>query len=160
MDQRPTPPLLITAPAPADETEWRRLWLGYCQFYEAGVPESTTALIWQRLLTPGSQTRALIVRRPGEPAGAPLLGFAHYVLHDNTWDPRPVCYLEDLFTNPAGRGRGVGRALINRLLDLSTESGWGRLYWHTRGSNQVARRLYDSIAGGADDFVRYVIRID
>ena len=37
---------------------------------------------------------------------------------------------------------------------LGRERGWSRLYWHTRASNETARRLYDKFVN-ADDFVRY-----
>jgi hypothetical protein len=32
------------------------------------------------------------------------------------------------------------------------------LYWHTRGNNATARRLYDTFIP-ADDFVRYVVTV-
>jgi len=44
----------------------------------------------------------------------------------------------------------LGRALIDDLV----ARGWARLYWHTRQSNDTARRLYDTYVD-ADAFVRY-----
>ena len=83
-----------------------------------------------------------------------IAGFTISVLHEGSWTTRPCCYLEDLFVAPDLRGRGIGRALIEDLLRLCRGQGWSRLYWHTRGSNSNARRLYDNFAT-ADDFVRY-----
>jgi GNAT superfamily N-acetyltransferase len=74
-------------------------------------------------------------------------------VHDSTWTAAPVCYLEDLFVDPNYRNRGLGRLLIQDLVDLAEMRGWARLYWHTQATNP-ARRLYDEFAG-ADDFVRY-----
>jgi GNAT superfamily N-acetyltransferase len=65
----------------------------------------------------------------------------------------PICYLEDLFVDPNYRNRGLGRLLIQDLVDLAKIRGWARLYWHTQAANP-ARRLYSEFAG-ADDFVRY-----
>jgi GNAT superfamily N-acetyltransferase len=64
------------------------------------------------------------------------------------------CYLEDLFVDPAARGGGVGRALIEDLIALARGQGWQRLYWNTDTSNETARRLYDSFVQD-DGHIRY-----
>jgi len=87
------------------------------------------------------------------------VGFSTAVLHEGTWTTAPTCYLEDLFVDPALRGGGVGRALIQNLIDLGRSRGWSRLYWHTQAGNATARRLYDSFVQ-ADDFVRYRLALD
>jgi ribosomal protein S18 acetylase RimI-like enzyme len=69
-------------------------------------------------------------------------------------DADTTCYLEDLYVDPVVRGHGIGRALIDDLVRLGRDNGWSRIYWHTRQSNEAARRLYDKFAK-ADDFVRY-----
>ena len=76
------------------------------------------------------------------------------MLHPTSWTLTPACYLEDLFVDPDMRGNGIGRALIDDLVRLGRDNGWSRIYWHTRQSNEAARRLYDKFAE-ADDFVRY-----
>jgi GNAT superfamily N-acetyltransferase len=81
------------------------------------------------------------------------------VLHAGTWTEQPICYLEDLFVDPTLRGKGIGEALIDDLVAQAKERGWSRLYWHTRGDNAVARRLYNKFAA-ADDFVRYRLMFD
>ena len=143
--------LLIRDPRPEDEPAWRRLWAGYCAFYEADVPEAVTAATWAKIFEPQSTIFCRIADREGQVAG-----FTNSVLHAGTWTLGPLCYLEDLFVDPALRGHGIGRALIDDLLRLARERGWSRLYWHTRGSNENARRLYDKFAR-ANDFVRYRI---
>lgn len=139
----------IRDPNPKDEAAWRRLWLAYVAFYESEVSEAVTTATWQRLLTPGSNMFGRIAEWQGAVAG-----FTVSVLHPGSWTLTPVCYLEDLFVDPAARGHGLGRALIDDLVALGRDHGWSRLYWHTRQSNETARRLYDSYAE-ADDFVRY-----
>lgn len=85
---------------------------------------------------------------------ARVAGFSVSVLHESSWTSSPVCYLEDLFVDPALRGGGVGRALIQDLIDLGRMRGWSQLYWLTRANNDTARRLYDRFVE-ADSFVRY-----
>jgi GNAT superfamily N-acetyltransferase len=139
---------IIRDPAATDEIAWRELWSGYNAFYEASVPETVTARTWQRILDPASAIfgRLAIVEDA-------VVGFGVSLLHEGTWTIAPVCYLEDLFVAPTFRGRGIGRLLIQDLVDRAKSNGWSRLYWHTRADNP-ARRLYDEFAN-ADDFIRY-----
>jgi GNAT superfamily N-acetyltransferase len=132
-----------------DEAQWRGLWRGYTDFYETHLPEHVTAATWRRIVAPDPAILCRFAEQKGR-----LLGFSHSLLHEGTFVQEPVCYLEDLFVDPAARGRGVGRALIADLVAMAGHRGWSRLYWHTRAENLAARRLYDAFAP-ADDFVRY-----
>lgn len=143
----------IRDPRADDEAVWRALWDGYVRFYEAHVPEAVTAATWQRILTPGSGIFARLAERSGR-----VVGFTVSVLHPCTWTEGPVCYLEDLFVDPAARGLGAGRALIEDLVGTARARGWSRVYWHTRASNATARALYDTFVP-ADDFVRYTVTV-
>jgi GNAT superfamily N-acetyltransferase len=58
----------------------------------------------------------------------------------------PTCYLQELFTDVAQRGRGVGRALINAVYDEARAAGSSRVYWHTHETNRIAHKLYDQLA--------------
>lgn len=147
-------PPVIRDPAPEDETAWRDLWAGYCAFYETEVPEAVTAGTWKRMLDPGGPLIGRIAEWEGKQAG-----FTICVLHEGTWTLKPICYLEDLFVAPSLRGKGIGRALLEDVLDLADARGWSRVYWHTREGNREARRLYDAFAA-ADDFVRYRVLLD
>ncbi len=139
----------IRTARPDDEAQWRRLWRGYTEFYETRLPERVTAATWRRIVAP----EPAILCRFAEEQGR-LLGFSHSLLHEGTFVQAPICYLEDLFVDPAARGRGVGRALIADLVAMASHRGWSRLYWQTRADNLAARRLYDAFVQ-ADDFVRY-----
>ena len=149
-----TPPLAIRDPRPADEVDWRQLWSAYCVFYETDVPDTVTAATWERMLRPGSPLFGRIAEWDGR-----VVGFAVSVLHEGSWTTKPCCYLEDLFVAPDFRGKGIARALIEDQLKLCRDQGWSRLYWHTRASNDTARRLYDTFVE-ADDFVRYRMILD
>lgn len=134
-----------------DEAAWRRLWSGYITFYQVDVPEAVTAFTWSRILDPGVPMFARVAEMANESAG-----FSVSTLHPSTWTAGLNCYLEDLFVAQRARGRGVGRALIDDLLELAKEQGWDRLYWHTDAGNATARALYDRYTK-ADNFVRYRI---
>ena len=54
--------------------------------------------------------------------------------------------MQDLFTAPECRGRGVARALIESVYTLAREEGVTRVYWQTHESNAAGRLLYDKVA--------------
>lgn len=136
----------------SDEAAWRALWAGYCAFYKVSLPEATTDATWRRICDPASSIDALVAEQ-----GGTVVGFANYVVHENTFEQQPICYLEDLFVSPDARGAGAATALLQALKDAMATRGWARLYWVTHRDNATARRIYDRFAK-ADDFVRYVVR--
>ena len=143
---------IIRSALPSDEAAWRALWRGYCDFYAAQVGDAVTDRTWKRILDPDSAILCMVAEVEGQ-----VYGFANCVVHENTWESQPVCYLEDLYVVPAARGHGIGKAMIEWLRNAMRAEGWARLYWVTHQDNANARALYDRFAP-TDGFVRYVIR--
>jgi GNAT superfamily N-acetyltransferase len=140
-----TNPLTIRPIAPADRSAWEVLWAGYNAFYErsgptALAPEITQAT-WERFFDAAEPVYALVA----EDAGA-VVGLVHFLFHRSTSRIEPVCYLQDLFTAPELRGRGVGRALIEGVYARARDAGASRVYWQTRENNAAGRMLYDKVA--------------
>ena len=86
--------------------------------------------------------------------GAQALGLVHAIAHSHGWQEAPVTYLQDLFTVPAARGRGVARALIETVFADADTAGRGSVYWLTQSNNSTARALYDKVAQPTD-FMKY-----
>ncbi len=140
----------VRAIAARDEERWRELFQGYVAFYEASVPEPVIALTWRRLLGGDDGMMGLVaVDKNDQP-----VGLAHLVFHRSTWSPTWYCYLEDLFVDPAVRGTGAGRALIQASYAEADRRGADRTYWATQDKNMTARKLYDRI-GILTEFVQY-----
>jgi GNAT superfamily N-acetyltransferase len=70
------------------------------------------------------------------------VGFAVYFFNFSTWLGRPGLYLEDLFVRPAVRGKGLGRALLERLAQIAKERGCGRMEWAVLDWNDPAIQFY------------------
>jgi GNAT superfamily N-acetyltransferase len=75
-----------------------------------------------------------------------IVGLTHFLYHRSTIQIPPTCYLADLFTVDAARGRGVGRALISAVYEHAKRAGSPRVYWQTHETNTVAMQLYDRVA--------------
>jgi len=141
-----------------DHDQWLPLWHAYNIFYgrrgEPPVEPAVTAATWDRFFADGEPLWALVAEDTGAGSGkGRLLGFTHYLFHLGTNHVAPVCYLEDLFTAEAARGRGAGRALIEAVAEAARAAGAARLYWLTQEHNATARRLYDAVAVKSDFIV-------
>jgi GNAT superfamily N-acetyltransferase len=131
--------------AQSDFEQWLILWDGYNAFYKrvgpTAVPLEVTRMTWGRFFDHYEPVHCLVAERDGK-----LIGIAHYIFHRNTTMLGPTCYLQDLFTSEAARGRGIGRALITAVYDRARAAGSPRVYWQTHETNATAQRLYDAVA--------------
>jgi GNAT superfamily N-acetyltransferase len=139
----------IRSVAPADFAQWSPLWEGYNSFYERSIPAEVTRMTWARFFDAYEPVHAMVAEEDGR-----LLGLVHYLFHRNTAMIEPVCYLQDLFTNEAARGKGVGRALIEAVYQRARIAGSPRVYWLTHETNLTAMKLYDQVAERSG-FVQY-----
>ena len=138
-------PLRIT-----DEAMWRGLWTGYLDYYETQVPEEIYATTFARLLGDDPQDfNGLIAEMDGTP-----VGLTHYLFHRHGWKTENVCYLQDLYSDPSVRGKGVGRALIEAVYEKADAAGAPSVYWLTQEFNHAGRRLYDRV-GKLTPFIKY-----
>jgi GNAT superfamily N-acetyltransferase len=131
---------------PTDRAAWQPLWDGYNAFYDragaTALPAEVTETTWARFFDPAEPVHAFVaVDDDGH-----LLGLVHYLYHRSTTRIEPTCYLQDLFTTPEARGRGVGRALIEAVYSTAREAGVKRVYWQTHTTNAAGRALYDKVA--------------
>jgi GNAT superfamily N-acetyltransferase len=135
-------PLIIRSVAPTDFAQWQPLWKGYNSFYgRPDFPDEITATTWSRFLDAQEPVHALVAEKDGK-----LVGLAHYLFHRGTTLIEPTCYLQDLFTNEAARGQGIGRALIGAVYERAKLAGSTRVYWQTHETNLTAMKLYDKVA--------------
>lgn len=133
-----------------DRAAWAPLWQGYLTFYNSQLGEDITELTWQRMLDASEPMFALgAFDEQGK-----MLGFTHMIYHRGTWSAEDHCYLEDLFTVPESRGKGVGRALIEGVYQHAQSKGCGRVYWHTHETNAAGQALYDKMAD-KPGFIQY-----
>jgi GNAT superfamily N-acetyltransferase len=73
------------------------------------------------------------------------VAFALYFHNFSTFVGRPGIYLEDLFVEPAHRGKGVGKALLIYVAKLAVERNCGRFEWAVLDWNTPAIDFYRSL---------------
>jgi GNAT superfamily N-acetyltransferase len=128
-----------------DYDRWLPLWDGYNAFYgrsgATALSPEITHMTWARFFDAYEPVFGLVAESGGQ-----LVGLTHYLLHRSTTAIDPLCYLQDLFTSEAARGKGVGRALINGVYEQARRAGSPRVYWQTHETNHTAMLLYDKVA--------------
>jgi GNAT superfamily N-acetyltransferase len=72
-------------------------------------------------------------------------GFALYFYNFSTFVGRAGLYLEDIFVKPEFRGKGYGKALLDKLADIAIEKGCGRFEWVCLDWNEPSIRFYRSM---------------
>nr|WP_286193525.1 GNAT family N-acetyltransferase [Boseongicola sp. H5] len=135
---------------PGDRSAWRPLWRDYLAFYDTNLPDEIYELTFARYTDPARTDMLGWIAWQGGNA----VGLVHAIVHAHGWKVAPVTYLQDLFTTPAARGKGVARALIETVYADADAAGRGAVYWLTQTDNTAARALYDRVAV-ATDFMKY-----
>ena len=137
--------ILVRPVVAGDYPAWLALWEGYNTFYgrsgPTALPAEITKTTWARFFDADEPMHALVAESPGG-----LLGLTHFLFHRSTNQLGLSCYLQDLFTAEAARGKGVARALIEEVYRRAKAAGSPRVYWQTHESNTTAMALYDKVA--------------
>ena len=133
--------MILRSISPSDFSQWQPLWDGYNKFYKRVIPTAVTQMTWSRFFDSYEPVNALVAERDRR-----LVGLVHYLFHRNTAALGPVCYLQDLFTEEASRGCGVGRSLIEGVYAKARDAGASYVYWLTHETNLTARGLYKQVA--------------
>jgi GNAT superfamily N-acetyltransferase len=106
---------------------------------------ATEARLHDSLFGPRPHAECVLAWEEGSGAPATAVGFALWFHNYSTFLGRPGLYLEDLFVQPAHRGRGIGRALLTHLARIAVERGCGRMEWSVLDWNEPAIAFYKKL---------------
>ena len=140
-----TAAIVVRPIEPADHDAWAPLFAAYREFYELEEEPEVVERVWGWIQDDQHEVNALVAVVDGE-----VVGFAHHRLYSRPSEGATGLFLDDLFTAAHVRGRGGGRALIHRLVELARECGAAKVRWVTAPDNTVAQRLYDDLAERTD----------
>lgn len=131
----------IRAAAPSDAREIVRLIRELAEYEKlAHMAVGTEEKLAKQLFGQRPAAEALIAEYQGR-----AVGFALFFTTFSTFLCQPGLYLEDLFVEPAQRGHGIGKALLQRLAALAVERECGRLEWRVLDWNEPSIKFYESL---------------
>ena len=120
---------------------WRTLYDGYATFYKREMTDEIAATVWGWITDPDHELDGAIALVDGTP-----VGLAHYRRMPSPLRGAYVGFLDDLFVDPATRGKGVADALFVHLQEAARERGWPIVRWITADDNYRARGVYDKLS--------------
>jgi GNAT superfamily N-acetyltransferase len=125
----------------ADAAELLRLIRGLAEYEKlAHMATGTEAMLADSLFGSRVAAEAVVAE-----SGGRAVGFALFFTTFSTFLCKPGIYLEDVFVEPAHRGRGIGKALLRHLADLAIERGCGRFEWRVLDWNEPSIKFYESL---------------
>ena len=84
-----------------------------------------------------------------------VVGFATVFFTYSSTLAVKVAVLNDIYTLPEIRGKGIGKHLIEHCRDFAKSNGAARLQWVTAPDNEQAQKLYDSLNTGKSTWYFY-----
>ena len=74
-----------------------------------------------------------------------IVGQALFLKNFSTFLGKPGIYLEDLYVKPDLRGKGIGKALLDKIISIAKERNYGRVEWSVLDWNEPAIDFYKKI---------------
>jgi ribosomal protein S18 acetylase RimI-like enzyme len=71
-----------------------------------------------------------------------IAGLATCFINFSTFNVKPYLYIHDIIVYNQLRGKGLGKALLEKLIELSTERGYCKITLEVREDNFQAQGLY------------------
>lgn len=141
--------LTIRNATPADTALMLKFIKGLAEYERAPNPVvATEEDLLRDGFGPSPKYRCLIAEWDNRPAGLALF-FYNY----STWRGRPGLYLEDLFVIPEMRGKGIGKALLQRIAEIAVHEDCNSIGWMVVEWNEPAIKFYEAL--GAEMLIEW-----
>ena len=136
----------------ADATAIAELLHSFNIEYDEPAPE--VPVLAERLAPMLASGEVTVVLGGSGPDGLALLRF-----RPSLWSGDLDAYLEELYVVPHLRGQGLGRAMMERAMDVARERGATRMDLGTSTDDTAARALYEKLGFKPLPLVRYYPRL-
>lgn len=144
----------IDVVAEKDLADLLPLMRGYSDFYEVDPSDDALLAMARALIADREREGIQFIARDEDGAA---LGFATVFWLWSTSRAARIGLMNDLFTAPEARRRGVGEALIAACLGAVRERGAAIMQWQTAPDNHPAQALYERVAGIRDQWVDFYL---
>lgn len=85
-----------------------------------------------------------------ETADKQIAGYATYFFSYHTWMGKCL-YMDDLYVKESFRGLGIGKDLLNSVIQFGKESKCHKIRWQVSNWNKNAQNFYKSIGAEIDN---------
>ena len=91
-----------------------------------------------------------------------VVGFASAVQYVHPDKPRPELWVNEVGVSPSHQNRGLGKALMQALLEVARDAGCSEAWVLTERNNQPAMKLYKAVGGEEEkeEIVMFSFRLD
>jgi GNAT superfamily N-acetyltransferase len=145
--------LEIAEAVEGDVGELLPLMRAYCDFYDATPPDAGIEEMARALI--GDDGFVILAR----PAGERAVGFATVDFRWSLLRGARAATLEDLFVDPAWRGRGLAARLIEACAERARTLGATSLEWQTALDNERAKAVYERIGAKPSRWLDYDLEL-
>jgi len=124
-----------------DKERWKKLYIGYADFYKVEMNEKILETVWEWLNDTNHELKGI-----GYEADGKIVGLAHYRKLLRPLQGKYIGYLDDIFVDAEYRGQKIGEKLLNKIKEISKANDWNLVRWQTDEDNFTAKKLYDKVA--------------
>lgn len=90
---------------------------------------------------------------------AGLAGFMTATIDYATWPAEFFLHMDCLYLSEPFRGRGLGKRLMDTLMDFARDKKIALIQWQTPAHNDVGIRFYERIGARSKDKKRYFLDV-
>lgn len=90
-------------------------------------------------------------------SGGELIGYSTYMKQFSTWDAAYYVYMDCLFLTESARGKGIGKELMNEVVQYAEAEHCREVQWHTPTFNTDAIGFYRNYGAFSKEKARFFL---